>query len=196
MIAYEDQQRLRPYLLPGERLLWTGRPQRGIAFQRQDVWLLPLLAAGTAINLSAFPIAKVLQLQPLTFFLAAALLYVAGARFLYEPWLRRNLVYALTSQRVLILSGRLRPRLSSHDLGWLPMLVLEQESRDRATILIEEGETTEGWLARAQSQAGDLAKGFRFYRIEKPGAVYDLICRASRDRRAELNRVSTNPLIG
>ena len=167
-----------------------------LRFQRRDLWLPPLLAAGTALNLSSLPFGEVWPVEPVTFVMVVAPLCVGVVRFLYEPWLRRHLLYALTNQRVLILSGRLRPRLRSHDLAWLPMLILEQESRDRATIVVVEGEPLGGWQALAQDQAGELFKGFRFSRIERPAAVYDLICHTSRDRRAELNRVSTNALIG
>lgn len=196
MIAHEHQQRLRPYLLPGERLLWAGGPQRGIAFQRRDIWVLPLLAASTALSLQVLSLLEVLPLQPVTFMLALALLYVAALRFLYEPWLRRNLLYAVTDRRAIILGGRFRPQLRSHDLAWLPMLSLEQESLERATIVIDEGEAPDGWSALFQNQGEKHARGFRYFRIDKPDAVYDLICRASRNRRADLNRVSANELIG
>src|SRR5262245_49177969 len=37
MNASADEQ-IRPYLVPGERLLWAGRPHGGIRFDRDDAF--------------------------------------------------------------------------------------------------------------------------------------------------------------
>jgi hypothetical protein len=196
MIRPEDRLRLQPFLLSGERLLWTGRPKRGFSFQLGDLWSLAVFGAWIGVNLllgglldgplGGWP------LDPATIGFSVGVIFLAGTR-LYEPWMKRSFLYALTDRRVIILSGRFRPELRSHDLGWLPMLILEQESRDRATILMGESDAPRGWL---EFEGRDAFKGFRFFRIERPAFVYDLICRVSRDRRAELNRVSSDPLIG
>ena len=51
MIDPAIRARLQPYLLGGERLLWTGRPRQGLMLRRADIWLIPftLLWAGFAI---------------------------------------------------------------------------------------------------------------------------------------------------
>jgi hypothetical protein len=196
MISHLDQQRLRPFLLPGERLLWTGTPERGLSLRARDLWLLPLVAAWTAVNLTppGSAVRGDVHSSALLFLLAAAA--ILAARIGYETWLRRRLLYSVTNQRVLILLGNRRPRLRSHDLAWLPILDLDQDSPARGTIVIDEGGEPGGWLDLARSQGAKLAKGFRFFRIDRPAIVYDLICRASRDRRAELNRQPTHDFIG
>ncbi|HEX8379965.1 MAG TPA: hypothetical protein VF619_05400 [Allosphingosinicella sp.] len=196
MKALEDQQRLRPFLLPGERILWTGRPKRGIAFQLQDLWVLPMLAAIFAIPYLPARYSNDWPWDPVTFALVLGMLCLGANRLVREPWLRRRLLYAVTDKRVIILGGAFRPVLRSHDLGWLPMLDFEQRGPDRGTILIEPSESPVQRRWYAPTIEAEVSEGFRFFRIEKPAFVYDLICRASRDRRAELNRLPADELTG
>ncbi len=40
--ASQLEQNLNAALEPGERLLWSGRPQRGVIFHAHDILLIPL----------------------------------------------------------------------------------------------------------------------------------------------------------
>ncbi|MEA3061953.1 MAG: hypothetical protein QOJ94_1734 [Sphingomonadales bacterium] len=42
MLGDPLESRLRSRLLPGERVLWTGRPVQGLAVRRNDLWIVPL----------------------------------------------------------------------------------------------------------------------------------------------------------
>lgn len=194
MTSFEDHARLRPHLMSGERILWADRPSQGIRLERRDAYLIPagLFVAGlTLFNLRLW---RDDGIDPGN--LTAALLIVGGAlygalfRFVHEAWLRRHLLYAVTNQRVLIARGAL---CDSHDLAWLPMLDLAHEKGGRGTITFDPGEEASTWSLTPNST---LTNGSRFYRIPRAATVYELICRASRDRRHELNRDPPRDFIG
>jgi hypothetical protein len=187
MIPIGDQAALRPFLLPGERLVWSGRPQQGLIFELSDLLFVPAsIAAGATLGWLAREQSggDMLALIPHALALLG-LLYTAVGRFLHEAWARRRLLYAVTNQRVLTLHGG--RRLESHDLAWLPMLELEQQERS-GTITIEDPPEPAGLFESAFQRISPLTKGFRFFRVERPGELYDLICRESARRRADLNR--------
>ena len=187
MISFGDQATFRPFLLPGERVLWTGRPQQGLVFDRFDLLSLPsLLVAGAALVW----LTRERGLPDLPDMVSAALLllgllYAGFGRFLHEAWARRRLLYAVTNQRVLTLHGK--KRIDSYDLAWLPMLELEQKGR-RGTITIEGPPSSDGVFESIARRVSPFTPGFRFFRVEDPAALYDLICRESARRRADLNR--------
>jgi hypothetical protein len=195
MIRPEDQRLLQPYLLPGERLLWAGTPKPGFTFQFVDLWPLAFIAVWTGLNVLVGRRPDDLLLDPVTFGLVMGLLWVVATR-LYEPWLRRNLLYTVTNKRLVIVSGRLLQDLRSYDLAWLPKLDLEQQGRDRGDIIVAADGPPARWRLLPRDSKTELSDEFRFCRIENPVAVYDLICRASRDRCLELHRAPENDFIG
>lgn len=194
MTSLDHHARLRPHLLSGERILWADRPVQGLSFHARDAYLIPagLLFAGFA--LMSLRLWRDDGVDPAD--IVAALLIVAAAlygalfRFVHEAWLRRNILYAVTNQRVLIARGA---RCDSHDLAWLPMLDLAHEQSGRGTITFDAGEEASSWSLTPKST---LTHGSRFYRIARASSVYELICRASRDRRHELNRDPVAEFIG
>jgi hypothetical protein len=103
---------LRPYLLPGETIEWTGRPKQGVAFSGSDVFFVPfsLFWLGMVIwmfwgfgkptlrSSEAFPFSAVQIL-----FLTVGT-YAFLGRFIIDALHRKRLDYAITDQRVLIVS--------------------------------------------------------------------------------------------
>ena len=96
-------------LLPGEQVLWQGRPYPGFLFRPIEAVLIPfsLLWAGFAVfwNTSVWSIsgggAPVgFKLFGLPFLLAG--LYITVGRFFVDQWLRRRLSYVVTDRRILI----------------------------------------------------------------------------------------------
>jgi hypothetical protein len=125
-------------LLPGERVLWTGRPTRELIFGPRDVFLVPfsILWCGFAIFWTA---TVIISGAPVLWWIWGSMFVLVGlamsfGRFFLDAWARRSMVYAVTNQRILIerlepwpsftaLSLRLLPdaRLSErrNGLGWI-----------------------------------------------------------------------------
>ena len=187
MTSFSDHAALRPFLLPSERIVWTGRPQQGLIFNFSDLFTAPasLAAAGAVAWLARGQDWHNIPQQIPEVLLLLGLLYAGVGRFLHEAWARRRLLYAVTNQRVLMLHGT--ARLESHDLAWLPMLEFEQQEGS-GTITIEDPPTPDGLFGSVAQRVSPLTKGFCFFRVECAREVYDLICRESARRRADLNR--------
>ena len=135
---YEDQQTITSFFLPSERILWTGRPPTGILFRKSDIFLIPfsLVWAGFAVfweytvfNSDAPPMLMVFG----GVFVMIGLFVVFG-RFIYDMMIRRNTVYALTDQRIMILAGMFGRTLRALNLKSLPVVSLEIFGDGRGTI--------------------------------------------------------------
>lgn len=189
MIHPDDHARWRPWLLKSERLLWAGRPKRGIALSRSDLYALPL----GGVWLAALVLengALIRDGGPFTFDLPTILFVLAGSyflagRFLLDIVLRGRLFYALTDRRVLILGGG---RLRSIDIEYLPLLELEEDRAGRGTLVFDPGDGEKGFAAGvARSLSPAIQPGARFYRIEDARRVYDLAQQQATRRRREIH---------
>lgn len=169
---------LRPFLLPGERLLWAGRPQGGIVLQPADLYILPfcLLWSGTVVAM-AF-VDPVFRHHPLFALFLIGAIYMMAGRFAVDAWARRRLIYAVSDRRALILRGPRNPRLRSNELRLLPVLELQERATGRGTINFEKPppndfSDTRIWIdwSPAASNAS------RFLDIDQARSVYDLIAR-------------------
>lgn len=134
----DDLQRT---LLPGERMLWKGKPCKGLIFRPIEAFLIPfrLLWGGFAVfwnfgvwstdqNISALPF----KLFGLPFIIAG--LYITFGRFLIDMRLRRRLQYAVTDRRVLIYKRGGSSTSKSVDIKRLPSIELNQRSDGSGTI--------------------------------------------------------------
>jgi len=108
------QTRLQSYLQPGEKVLWTGRPDPGRLLSSKDAYLIPfsLMWGGFAIVWEGGVLLTMAGANgaPIFFALWGIPFVVAGqyliwGRFLVKRWDRRRTVYAVTDQRVLVLRG-------------------------------------------------------------------------------------------
>lgn len=138
-MQYDDQQTMAAYLLPSERIIWSGRPPTGILFRKSDVFLVPFSLLWGGFTL--FWEYNVFNSGAPTFFLLfggvfviAGLFFIFG-RFIFDMWIRQNTVYALTNERVLILAGLFSQTLRALNLKSLPVISLEISSDGRGTIM-------------------------------------------------------------
>src|SRR5262245_50991688 len=144
MDAFQSFQLFQPYLVPGERIVWSGQPKQGISFSRSDILAIPfsLLWGGFAIfwnfEVWTFPRTGVALdwLFPLWGlpFLAVGLYLIVG-RFFYDAWVRKHSYYAVTNERVLILRTSPTSRLTSREIPALPMFELTEHRDGTGTIV-------------------------------------------------------------
>jgi hypothetical protein len=109
----------------GERLLWVGAPRQGLKLRSADLLLIPfsLLWGGFAVfwesSVLAIPNSPwFMKLWGIPFVLIG--LYLIVGRFFVDAKMRKNAIYAVTSQRVLIFSGIFRRETKSLTLRNIP----------------------------------------------------------------------------
>src|SRR5689334_10419235 len=107
MDAFQSFQPFRPYLLTGERLLWSGQPKQGIALSTRDTFLIPvsLIWGGFAIIWNAMvwlgPFDTNSAGEPDWFFKLWGLpflvigLYLIAGRFFHDAHIRKKLLYGV-----------------------------------------------------------------------------------------------------
>lgn len=153
MVDSQIALQFQPYLRPGERITWTGRPPRGVRFTGRDVFLIPfsLLWGGFAIfweasvlgisflQPKALPVTSFMALFGAVFVLIG--LFMIFGRFLVDAWIRQRTVYALTDRRALSLRRLRAENLLSADLRE-PRL--SRSGGDVGTLTFSRSATTAG----------------------------------------------------
>ena len=181
--------RFHPYLIGGERILWSGQPKPGLMLSARDAFLIPfsLLWGGMAIvwNIMVWlaPFAAqsgddvnwAFRLWGLPF-LVLGLYFIAG-RFFHDAHIRKTLFYAVTDRRVLVLRGS---KITSLDIRRLPRLELS-EHRDGTGTLAFEGCHDMWWggMYGFTWLLPSLSGATRFFRIRDARKVYELVSNQS-----------------
>lgn len=101
------------FLLPGERLIWQGRPRQGLRLAWRDLFLIPfsLIWAGAAFAMVGPLFLSSLQGGAPAIIGGLSLIFLVGGayavlgRFLHDAWVRGRTAYGLTEQRALIVRG-------------------------------------------------------------------------------------------
>ncbi|MES2038305.1 MAG: hypothetical protein V4495_10725 [Pseudomonadota bacterium] len=139
-------------LFAHERLLWSGQPRQGILFQMTDLFMIPfgLLWGGFALF---WEYTAITAGAPLFFCLwgipfVLMGLYMIGGRFFLEARQRANTYYAVTSERILIVSGLFNTNLKSLDL------------KSQGEISLTETKDGEGSIVFGHNPLATLFAGF------------------------------------
>jgi hypothetical protein len=129
---------IRGELSPSERLLWAGRPRQGIVLRAIDAFLIPfsLLWGGFAIF---WEVSVIVGGAPWEFAVFGAPMVIVGlyfifGRFLVDDRQRAKMIYAVTTERVVIVSGMLARRVKSLNLVTLSDLSLTERGDGSGTI--------------------------------------------------------------
>jgi hypothetical protein len=163
------------WLLAGdERLLWRGKPPTGLLLRPSDGYLIPFSLRWCGFALFwEWSVVKsngpfFFKLWGLAF--VAVGLYLVVGRFVVDALLRDKTVYAVTSQRVIILSGLLRPEVKSFDLRNLGEISLTLSAGERGTIAFGTPLVSNRKLFWPSDDGRP-----KLEMIERVGRVYDLI---------------------
>jgi hypothetical protein len=190
MVHPEHHAHFRPYLLRGERLLWAGRPKRGIVFQASDLIAVPfsIVWTGMAASIALPPYPWQDDAFSLAFpflFLAAGVHFTVG-RFAQDAWLRSRLFYAVTDRRVLMLRTGPLARLRALELRYLPLLDLSERGSGRGTIMFDTPPANDLWSSFHHFEWAPASSRIpRFLDIEGARTVYELIAGQSERIRRE-----------
>jgi hypothetical protein len=175
---------LAPYIEPGERFVWLGRPRRGIVFSETDVILIPL-----SLLWGGFMVVwEVAVLLHASFLLAFAGLpffalgqFLMWGRFVLDARRRAGLYYAITDQRLLIVgAGGREERMVSFPLVTprTPQdIVFIEEMRGRGTLRFEALPVME-WPMDGVRAGGGLTPSFEHVRDAR--CVYERLSAAQR----------------
>jgi hypothetical protein len=152
----ENEQLFGPALVPGEKLLWSGKPGGGIIFRRASLFLIILTSVllgsgiGAALLLDnlkqTIPSIEIFRAGSIT---GIAILVLFGSLFsilslivlwgfVVNPIQRHNTRYALTDQRAITVSGLLKRKAISFNLRSVDFLSLTKQLKGRASIILGE----------------------------------------------------------
>jgi hypothetical protein len=129
----------RPYLTPGERVVWTGRPAGGLLLTGNDWLLVPFSLVWSVAALygtSSLLLSKPTFMSVVfgTVFGLTALFFVAG-RFVVDAWVRSRTVYAVTTSRALEIRAAVSPKLMTAPIGG--SVILRQGRGGRGTLTFQ-----------------------------------------------------------
>lgn len=144
-------QILRAELKPGETLLWSGKPRGGIKFRTSDFFLIPfsLIWGGFAIFWEVMACAAFFGTgnfnhgQPAAFAIVFPLwgipfvlvgLYFIFGRFIVDAKSRERTWYAVTDQRVIIITTLFGQKVRSLNLRQLSEIALDAKADNSGTI--------------------------------------------------------------
>lgn len=123
------------YLLPGEAILWKGRPEKGNIITRRETILLPfsIMVCGFAL----FWEYMALQTgQPFIIFWGLPIVcigfYMLIGRYIQSAHLRNKTFYVVTSKKLIIKKGR---KISIYDSKDLPPMEIEVHKNGNGTLL-------------------------------------------------------------
>jgi hypothetical protein len=136
-------------LSEGETILWQGKPATGIKLRGNDIFLIPLSVVwgGFAIfwelsvmvlpqhDAPSSPVA-IMPVFGLPFVLIG--LYIMFGRFWVDARQRAKTIYAVTNERIIIVSGLFLRRVKSLNLKALPSISVTEKSDGSGTILLGE----------------------------------------------------------
>lgn len=125
-------------LIPGEKLIWSGRPQQGLVLRSSDILMIPYsLLMGGFMFLWVFSSVFYggpfhIMLWDIPFILI--FLYITIGRFFVDMVKRNKTYYALTDERAIIISGVFNQNIKTLDLKKVPEINISAKGNGKGTI--------------------------------------------------------------
>lgn len=173
-------------LSPSEKLLWQGQPRQGMVMRGSDAFTIPfsLLWCGFAVfweatALSAPNTPAFFVLWGIPFVLVGV--YLVIGRFFVEARQRANTHYAVTSERVIIVSGVFARKVKSLSLSTLTDLSVSEAKSGEGTITFGAQHPMAAMFGGMRGWPGSEQNlGPRFDLILNAKSVYETIRSAQR----------------
>jgi Bacterial PH domain len=178
-------QEIQSQLSSGEHVLWSGQPRQGVVLRGSDAFMIPfsLMWGGFAV----FWEASVISSNAPAFFVLWGVpfvlvgVYLIIGRFFAEAKQRARTFYAVTNERILIVSGLFTRKVKSLNLRTLSDLSLSEGKGNRCSISFGGGSPFASMFGGFSGWPGMEAHlGPRFDLIENAKAVYETIRKTQR----------------
>ena len=175
---------IRRELGPGEELLWAGRPRRGFVLRASDVFVIPfsLMWGGFAIFWEATVILSdapwFFTLWGVPFVLVG--LYVMVGRFWTDARQREKTLFAVTSERVVIISGMFSRQVKSLSIDTLSDVTLTESADGSGVITFGPLPPWHGWYGGAYGQGFGQQSVPSFELAQEARRVYETVRAAQR----------------
>jgi hypothetical protein len=174
-------------LRSGEQALWIGQPSQGLVLRGSDAFLIPfsLLWCGFAIFWEVSVLAGggpwFFSLFGVPFVLAG--LYFVVGRFWVDAAQRRHTFYAVTSDRIVIVSGLFAPRVQSLSIDRLSDVSLNERSDGTGTITFGPVPPWYWWYGGSSWPGFGVQAVPSFELISDARRIYEVIHEAQRTAR-------------
>ncbi len=167
---------IRSELAPGEQVIWSGQPRQGVILRASDIFTIPFSLLWASIAVFWFYTA-ISQGAPLAFSLFGVPfvligVYIVLGRFLTEAKQRQHTYYALTAQRIIIISGVFSTKVQSINLKIITELSLSERANGYGSITFAPQSPSLAFMVNAPSWSGMPALSSRFDFIPQARAVY------------------------
>src|SRR5579871_1105099 len=183
---------IRQEIQSGESVVWAGRPELKVIFNKEDLFAIPfsLLWGGFALFWEAgvtgilassrYPYVHIhvplfLALWGIPFVLVGQ--YFIWGRFFYAAWLKEKTFYAVTDRRVLVVQNGFKRQMASAYLDALPNLTKEVRGDGIGTIRFSPSLPMAGASNRGWGALNGLAVGAApiFVDVKDADSLYNLI---------------------
>jgi len=185
---YEISNKFQSNLSGNEAILWTGHPKRGLMLRGSDAFMIPfsILWGGFAIfweytaYTSGAP--KFFLVIGGAFVLMG--LYLIFGRFIFDALKRNKTYYAVTNERVIILSEFFANKTQSLNLKTLSEISLSEKSNGSGTITFGQQNPFSSWMTGMHWPGMGQNQAPMFELSEEVANVYNII----RDAQKRIER--------
>jgi hypothetical protein len=186
----DKRAKLRPFLQPGEKILWAGAPNPNAVFTGSDVFQIPFslfffgfslfwfIGAWTATRGSDESTANAFPFFGIPFMVIG--FYMLIGRFFYKRWRNKRTIYAVTDRNIAVLSqSPFGSTLKTVDVASLQELQQEVKGDGRGSIIFGAGDRGFKWFQNSGMDLFGSSRGapVAFYDIRDARGVHDLIIR-------------------